>query len=130
VAEIEGDSSFELGGSFAMIQLASQGQDHGAATPAELRYCDKDLPPNATEARICTFECTFCADCVETKLHNVCPNCGGGFVPRPIRPAREWRPGVSVGKHPPSAKRVHLSFSLEDVAAHSARIRDIPPEER
>jgi hypothetical protein len=93
-------------------------------------YCDRDLPPNATEARICTFECTFCADCVETKLHNVCPNCGGGFVPRPIRPAREWRPGVSVVTRPPSDKRVHLSFSLEDVAAHSARIRDIPPEER
>jgi uncharacterized protein len=39
--------------------------------------CDKDLPPNSTEARICTFECTFCADCVETIVHNVCPNCGG-----------------------------------------------------
>ena len=43
-------------------------------------YCDKDLPPNATEARICSYECTFCADCVENKLHNVCPNCGGGFA--------------------------------------------------
>jgi hypothetical protein len=93
-------------------------------------YCDKELPPNATEARICSYECTFCADCVETRIHNVCPNCGGGFVPRPIRPSREWRPGVSVGKHPPSAKRVHLSFSPDDIAAHSARIRDIPPEER
>ena len=59
-------------------------------------YCDKDLPPNATDARICSYECTFCADCVENKLHNVCPNCGGGFVPRPIRPATEWRPGVCV----------------------------------
>ena len=44
-------------------------------------YCDKDLPPNAADARICSYECTFCADCVETKLHNVCPNCGGGFEP-------------------------------------------------
>jgi hypothetical protein len=93
-------------------------------------YCDKDLPPNATEARICSYECTFCADCVETKLHNVCPNCGGGFAPRPIRPAREWRPGLSVAKRPPSDKRVHLSFGLDDIAAHSARIRDILPEER
>jgi hypothetical protein len=93
-------------------------------------YCDKDLPPDATEARICSFECTFCADCVETRLHNVCPNCGGGFAPRPIRPTKEWRPGVSVGKHPSSAKRVHLSFSPDDIAAHSARIRDIPPEKR
>ena len=74
-------------------------------------YCDKDLPPNATEARICSYECTFCADCVENKLHNVCPNCGGGFVPRPIRPANEWRPGVCVTKQPPSDKRVHLKYS-------------------
>src|ERR1700722_10440712 len=93
-------------------------------------YCDKDLPPNATEARICKFECTFCADCVETKLQNVCPNCGGGFAPRPIRPAREWRPGLSVAKQPPSDKRGDSSFSHEEIAAHSARIRDIPPEER
>jgi hypothetical protein len=93
-------------------------------------YCDKDLPPNSTDARICSYECTFSADCVETRLHNVCPNCGGGFVPRPIRPVKEWRPGVSVGKHPPSDKRVHLKYSLDDLAAHSARIRDIAPEQR
>src|ERR1700737_453936 len=58
-------------------------------------YCDKDLPPHSLEARICSYECTFCADCVENKLHNVCPNCGGGFVARPIRPQRngvlDWR---------------------------------------
>src|ERR1700688_307977 len=93
-------------------------------------YCDKDLPPASTEARICSYECTFCADCVETKLHNVCPNCGGGFAPRPIRPAHEWRPGVCVARQLPSDKRVHLKYSLEDIAAHSAGIRDIPPEER
>jgi hypothetical protein len=93
-------------------------------------YCDKDLPPNSLEARICSYECTFCADCAENKIHNVCPNCGGGFVPRPIRPAKEWRPGVCVTKHVPSDKRVHLKYSLEDVAAHSARLRGIPPRER
>jgi uncharacterized protein len=93
-------------------------------------YCDKDLPPNSLEARICTFECTFCADCVESKLYNVCPNCGGGFTPRPIRPAREWRPGLCVAKRPPSDKRMHLEHSLDDIAALSARIRNIPPEER
>ena len=93
-------------------------------------YCDKDLPPNSTQARICSYECTFCADCVETKLHNVCPNCGGGFAPRPIRPLREWRPGARVGKQLPSPKRVHLGFSPDDVAAFSARISGIPPEER
>ena len=93
-------------------------------------YCDKDLPPASTEARICSYECTFCADCAENKLGNVCPNCGGGFVPRPIRPAKEWRPGLSVAKRPPSDKRVNLSYGLDDIAQHSARIRDIPPEDR
>ncbi|MFO1056465.1 MAG: DUF1272 domain-containing protein [Dongiaceae bacterium] len=93
-------------------------------------YCDKDLPPVATEARICSYECTFCADCVETRLANVCPNCGGGFVPRPIRPAGEWRPGLSLAKRPPSPRRVHLSYRVDEVAAHAARIRAIPPAER
>jgi len=93
-------------------------------------YCDKDLPSGALDARICSYECTFCADCVETKIFNVCPNCGGGFAPRPIRPAREWRAGVCVAAHPASDKRVHLKYSLEDVAAHAARLRDIPPEAR
>ena len=83
-----------------------------------------------TLARICTYECTFCADCVEKVLFNVCPNCGGGFVPRPIRPATEWRPGLSVAKRPPSTKRVSLSYSRDDIAAHSRRIMNIPPAER
>jgi uncharacterized protein len=93
-------------------------------------YCDKDLPPNAADARICTYECTFCADCVDNKLHNVCPNCGGGFERRPIRPTTERRPGVCVTKQLPSDKRVHLKYSVEDVAAHCARLKDIPPQER
>jgi uncharacterized protein len=92
--------------------------------------CDKDLPPESTAARICTFECTFCADCVEAKLQNVCPNCGGGFTPRPIRPGTEWRAGLSRHKRPPSAKRVHMSFTLEQLAEHIARIKDIPPQQR
>jgi len=50
--------------------------------------CDADLPFDSKEARICTFECTFCARCVETVFDSVCPNCGGGFVARPIRPER------------------------------------------
>ena len=68
-------------------------------------YCDRDLPPVSIIARICSYECTFCADCVDNVLFNVCPNCGGGFVPRPIRPATEWRPGLSVAKRPSSTKR-------------------------
>jgi hypothetical protein len=92
--------------------------------------CDRDLPPESTEARICTFECTFCAECVDSRLQNVCPNCGGGFVPRPIRPATEWRQGVSRETRPPSTKRVHMSYTLEELADHIARIRDIPPADR
>ena len=63
--------------------------------------CDKDLPPDSTEARICTYECTFCADCAERVLEGVCPNCGGNFAPRPIRPA------AKLLKHPASTVRVH-----------------------
>ena len=93
-------------------------------------WCDKDLPPCAADARICSYECTFCADCVETRLRNVCPNCGGGFVPRPIRPAREWRTGVSLAKQPPSDKRVRLKYTEEDIAAHVDRLAAVPPGER
>jgi len=63
--------------------------------------CDKDLPPDSSEAMICTFECTFCSDCVENKLKGVCPNCGGNFSPRPIRPA------AALAKFPASTTRVH-----------------------
>jgi len=49
--------------------------------------CDGDLPPDSREARICSFECTFCARCAERVLNGVCPNCGGELVPRPVRPA-------------------------------------------
>jgi hypothetical protein len=93
-------------------------------------YCDKDLPANSTEARICSYECTFCADCAESKLHNVCPNCGGGFAPRPISPATQWRSGVCTDAQRPSDQRIHLKYGADDISAHSARIRNIPPEER
>jgi hypothetical protein len=91
--------------------------------------CDVDLPPEATIACICTYECTYCAPCV-TAIDNVCPNCGGGFAPRPIRPAREWRPGLSRHLQPPSEKRRHLSIAPDELKAFSSRIREIPPERR
>ena len=93
-------------------------------------WCDKDLPPEAPDARICSYECTFCADCVETHLHNVCPNCGGGFAPRPIRPATEWRPGVSRGKQLPATTRVELKYPREDIAALVDRVRGVEPAQR
>ncbi|OWO95215.1 hypothetical protein B5E41_08975 [Rhizobium esperanzae] len=62
--------------------------------------CNKDLPPESAEARICTYECTFCADCVAGVLKGACPNCGGNLVVRPIRPA------AMLAKNPASTKRV------------------------
>jgi uncharacterized protein len=93
-------------------------------------WCDRDLPPDAADARICSYECTFCAACVETVLDDVCPNCGGGFAPRPIRPARAWRPNVCLVKQPASTQRVHLGFPREEIAAFVARVRDIKPANR
>lgn len=63
--------------------------------------CDRNLPPDDPSARICSFECTFCQDCVETVLGGRCPNCGGEFAPRPRRPAGE------LAANPASTRRVH-----------------------
>ena len=93
-------------------------------------YCDKDLPPNATDARICSYECTFCADCVENKLHNVCPNCGGGFAPRPIRPATEWRPGVCVDEAAAVGQARASEIQPRRCRRAFGAAQDIPPEER
>ncbi|MDE2446041.1 MAG: DUF1272 domain-containing protein [Alphaproteobacteria bacterium] len=94
--------------------------------------CDKDLPPQSSEARICTYECTYCAECAERRLHNVCINCGGNLTPRPIRPQRSWRveENLGLGFHPASAKRVNTSYSEDGIAQHVARIKDLPPEQR
>jgi hypothetical protein len=62
--------------------------------------CDRDLAPDSAEARICTFECTFCADCTDNRLGGVCPNCGGNLVERPIRPA------AVLARFPASTERV------------------------
>lgn len=94
--------------------------------------CDKDLPPDAKNARICSYECTYCADCVQGVLHNVCPTCGGGFATRPIRPKTAFRADhtLGLGHHPGSSERVHSKFTREDIDAHVARIKDIPVGER
>ena len=70
--------------------------------------CNRDLPPESELARICSFECTFCADCTETVLNGRCPNCTGNLVARPIRPA------AKLAKFPASSKRV---FKAEGCAA-------------
>jgi hypothetical protein len=93
-------------------------------------YCDKDLPANALDARICSYECTFCADCVDGPLRNVCPNCRGGFAPRPIRPARGWRPGVSLARRPVSTKRVGLSYSRDEIGLFVCDVALIAADKR
>lgn len=93
-------------------------------------HCGTILLPDSLDARVCSYECTFCADCVEHVLSNVCPNCGGGFVPRPIRPSKNWKGDNFLGKDPASTTVRHRPV---DRAAHelfSAAIRTIPPDKR
>lgn len=92
--------------------------------------CDVDLPPHATNARICTYECTFCVDCVDGVLFNVCPNCGGNFEPRPLRPAESWRPGTGLAKHPARVERATPDQSDAARAELSARLRYVAPQDR
>jgi len=93
-------------------------------------HCNKALPPDSTEARICSYECTFCAACVETVLGNVCPNCGGGFVPRPIRPSKNWKGDNYLGKDPASMKVKHRPVDPGRRADFARTIRAVPPEKR
>ncbi|MEJ2419442.1 MAG: DUF1272 domain-containing protein [Exilibacterium sp.] len=92
--------------------------------------CDKDLPPESIEAFICTYECTFCVNCVNDLLMNVCPNCGGGFSPRPIRPKKERRVGVSLSHQPASTSRVNTKYTAAEIAEFSHSIQAIKPENR
>ncbi len=62
--------------------------------------CDRDLPPDSIDARICSFECTFCVNCAEDTLRGICPNCGGELIARPRRPA------ARLEKNPASTQRV------------------------
>ena len=93
-------------------------------------HCARPLPPDDTEAMICSYECTFCRTCVDEVLGNVCPNCGGGFVPRPVRPAREWRPGVCIAEQPAVGRRVHKPVDPQAQLRLVAAIGDTPPHRR
>lgn len=72
--------------------------------------CDKDLPPESTEARICSFECTFCESCAVQTLAGACPNCGGELVARPRRPASK------LAKFPASTQRVVKQHGCQERA--------------
>ena len=92
--------------------------------------CDRELAPDSPAARICSYECTFCSDCVRDILENVCPNCGGGFVPRPIRPVNECRDGISLAHQPASTLPVHSPYSHDEIRAFVSGVKDIPAEQR
>jgi len=92
--------------------------------------CNIELPADSTQAMICTYECTFCAGCVDKVLGNVCPNCGGGFVPRPIRPKNEWRKGLSTSHQKPSKELKHKPVDCAEHAVFAASIKNIPPARR
>mgnify|MGYP001263270119 CR=1 FL=1 len=72
--------------------------------------CNRDLPPASMEARICSFECTFCVSCAEGVLGGVCPNCGGELVVRPRRPA------AKLINNPASTERIYKPAGCARVA--------------
>jgi uncharacterized protein len=86
--------------------------------------CKKALPPHSAEAMICSFECTFCSSCVQDLLHNVCPNCGGGFVPRPVRPKEK------LIKNPPTGNEIFKPVDVGQFSDLLEKYRKVPPGER
>ena len=92
--------------------------------------CNRDLAPDSTDAMICSYECTFCHDCVEGVLLGVCPNCGGGFERRPVRVANAYRDAVSLAHHPARVERKHRPVDAAAHARFAAAIRDVAPERR
>jgi hypothetical protein len=93
-------------------------------------HCNTQLPPESTEARICSFECTFCKSCVEGVPSNVCPNCGGGFAARPHRPAHNLKGSNYLGTYPASVTVRHRPVDLHAHARFAASIKGVPPEKR
>ena len=86
--------------------------------------CGEALPNESAAAMICTFECTFCADCVENILHNVCPNCGGGFERRPTRPAS------SLTKFPAKTEPLVKPIDRETFELLLRKFQEVEPRKR
>lgn len=93
-------------------------------------HCNKALAPDSTDAMICSYECTFCLTCVDKILANVCPNCGGGFSPRPIRPSQDLQGGNCLAKNPASTVVIHKPVNPQHHMEFAKKIRKIPPNER
>ncbi len=86
--------------------------------------CNKELKPDSTEAMICSYECTFCSSCVESILHNVCPNCGGGLEKRPVRPKNE------LINNPASKKVIYKPIDLSAFKLLKDKFKNIEPHKR
>lgn len=87
-------------------------------------HCAKELLYNATNAMICTFECTYCKACAIELFKNVCPNCNGGFVPRPIRPK------LLLKKYPASEKTIYKPKDMKETEIQFKKWGEISPEDR
>ncbi|MBK8450108.1 MAG: DUF1272 domain-containing protein [Saprospiraceae bacterium] len=86
--------------------------------------CGKDLANESKFAMICSFECTFCSDCVANILFNVCPNCGGGFEKRPHRPKE------ALLKYPQNPERYFRPINLNKFKITFLKNNNIDPSER
>ena len=93
-------------------------------------HCALALPPESVDARICSFECTFCVACAEGLLGNVCPNCGGGFTARPVRPAKNWKGENYLGKYPARTEPKLRPVNLEAHARLLQALHGLPPDQR
>lgn len=91
---------------------------YGILTMLELKscceHCARELPANSKDARICSFECTFCVDCVENLLKCICPNCGGEFQNRPVRPAVNFKNSNFLGQYPAQFESLYKPVDLSE----------------
>lgn len=87
-------------------------------------HCGKKLSADSVDAMICSFECTFCKDCVDKVLFNVCPNCGGGLEKRPVRPQEK------LINYPPVNLKIHNTVKAEQFETLLMQYKNIPPEKR
>ena len=91
--------------------------------------CGKDLPNDSNEAMSCTFECTFCSECVTNVLENVCPNCGGGFEKRPTRPTQCITPDC-LKNFPSESVRKHRPVNMEEFRLLKEHYINVDPRKR
>ncbi|MFT5707942.1 MAG: hypothetical protein ACI9ES_002244 [Oceanospirillaceae bacterium] len=90
-------------------------------------HCNTHLPAESKNARICSFECTFCTQCVENVLDSICPNCGGDFQPRPIRPTTNLKNNICLAAFPAASQSLHRPVDLASHKALVAKVRLLHP---